>query len=183
MVGADKFLQTATPANTLYGRFNRQREGRFLIVVNESNGHDNFAANDVIKDMITCDQFECESKGVNAYTMQCFSRFIFTTNNDNCLRVNPDNRRVQSRVYKFLMARDIKGVEWIRSRPATTYMSQMVSMNLPYEHQFILHMIQGLSVEHNNVVDSIIDYSPSVSIKAETLFDQFNDWPIHDPCF
>eukprot|EP00798_Chlamydomonas_sp_ICE-L_P002677 gene2677-biopygen8697 len=204
MVGADKFLQTATPANTLYGRFNRQREGRFLIVVNESNGHDNFAANDVIKDMITCDQFECESKGVNAYTMQCFSRFIFTTNNDNCLRVNPDNRRyviietssvlkgnteyfnhlsgliddAESRVafYKFLMARDIKGVEWIRSRPATTYMSQMVSMNLPYEHQFILHMIQGLSVEHNNVVDSIIDYSPSVSIKAETLFDQFNDW-------
>eukprot|EP00798_Chlamydomonas_sp_ICE-L_P031717 gene31717-biopygen6570 len=200
MVGADKFLQTATPANTLYGRFNRQREGRFLIVVNESNGHDNFAANDVIKDMITCDQFECESKGVNAYTMQCFSRFIFTTNNDNCLRVNPDNRRyviietssvlkgnteyfnhlsgliddAESRVafYKFLMARDIKGVEWIRSRPATTYMSQMVSMNLPYEHQFILHMIQGLSVEHNNVVDSIIDYSPSVSIKAETLFDQ-----------
>eukprot|EP00798_Chlamydomonas_sp_ICE-L_P031024 gene31024-biopygen5636 len=80
----------------------------------------------------------------------------------------------ESRVafYKFLMARDIKGVEWIRSRPATTYMSQMVSMNLPYEHQFILHMIQGLSVEHNNVVDSIIDYSPSVSIKAETLFDQ-----------
>eukprot|EP00798_Chlamydomonas_sp_ICE-L_P032864 gene32864-biopygen12042 len=204
MVGADKFLKTATPANTLYGRFNRQREGRFLIVVNESNGHDNFAANDVIKDMITCDQFECESKGVNAYTMQCFSRFIFITNNDNCLRVNPDNRRyviietssvlkgnteyfnhlsgliddAESRVafYKFLMARDIKGVEWIRSRPATTYMSQMVSMNLPYEHQFILHMIQGLSVEHTNVVDSIIDYSPSVSIKAETLFDQFNDW-------
>eukprot|EP00798_Chlamydomonas_sp_ICE-L_P004489 gene4489-biopygen22200 len=202
MVGADKFLQTATPANTLYGRFNRQREGRFLIVVNESNGHDNFAANDVIKDMITCDQFKCESKGVNAYTMQCFSRFIFTTNNDNCLRVNPDNRRyviietssvlkgntkyfnhlsgliddAESRVafYKFLMARDIKGVEWIRSRPATTYMSQMVSMNLPYEHQFILHMIQGLSVEHNNVVDSIIDYSPSVIIKAETLFDQFS---------
>eukprot|EP00798_Chlamydomonas_sp_ICE-L_P025142 gene25142-biopygen19610 len=204
MVGADKFLQTATPANTLYGRFNRQREGRFLIVVNESNGHDNFAANDVIKDMITCDQFECESKGVNAYTMQCFSRFIFTTNNDNCLRVNPDNRRyviietssvmkgnteyfnhlsgliddAESRVafYKFLMARDIKGVEWIRSRPATTYMSQMVSMNLPYEHQFILHMIQGLSVEHNNVVNCIIDYSPYVSIKAETLFDQLNDW-------
>eukprot|EP00798_Chlamydomonas_sp_ICE-L_P017779 gene17779-biopygen26742 len=202
MVGADKFLQTATPANTLYGRFNRQREGRFLIVVNESNGHDNFAANDVIKDMITCDQFECESKGVNAYTMQCFSRFIFTTNNDNCLRVNPDNRRyviietssllkgntayfnhlsdliddAESRVafYKFLMARDIKDFEWIRSRPTTDYMAQMVTMNLPYEYQFLSQLMQEMSVEHH-VLDRI-DSSPSVSLKLDTLFDKFNDW-------
>eukprot|EP00798_Chlamydomonas_sp_ICE-L_P017360 gene17360-biopygen26297 len=206
MVGADKFLQTATPSNTLYGRFNRQREGRFLIVVNESNGRDNFAANDVIKDMITCDQFECESKGVNAYTMQCFSRFIFTTNNDNCLRVNPDNRRyviietssllkgntayfnhlsaliddAASRVafYKFLMARDIKDVEWIRSRPTTAYMAQMVTMNLPYEYQFLVHLIQDLSVEHRVQDRCIVMDSPppSVSLKLDVLFDQFNAW-------
>eukprot|EP00798_Chlamydomonas_sp_ICE-L_P017241 gene17241-biopygen26135 len=206
MVGADKFLQTATPGNTLYGRFNRHREGRFLIVVNESNGRDNFAANDVIKDMITCDQFECESKGVNAYTMQCFSRFTFTTNNDNFLRVNPDNRRyviietssplkcntayfnhlsaliddAASRVafYKFLMARDIKDVEWIRSRPTTAYMAQMVTMNLPYEYQFLVHLIQDLSVEHRVQDRGIVMDSPppSVSLKLDVLFDQFNAW-------
>jgi predicted P-loop ATPase len=88
MMGRDKFLQTASPANTLYGRFTR-----LLIVINESNGAENFAASDVIKDMITCDEFQSEGKGTNAYTMSCFARFMFTTNNDNCLRVNPDSRR------------------------------------------------------------------------------------------
>ena len=69
----DKFLQTATPSTTLYGRFTRQREGKLLIVINESSGPDNFAANDIIKDMITCDEFLSEGKGTNAYTMNCYA--------------------------------------------------------------------------------------------------------------
>lgn len=94
MVGPkDCFLQTASPSSTLYGRFTRLREGRMLIVINESSGSDNFAANDIIKDMITCDEFVSEGKNTNAYTIGCYSRFIFTTNNDNVLKVNPDSRR------------------------------------------------------------------------------------------
>ena len=39
-----------------------------MIVINESSGSDNFAANDIIKNMITCDEFQSEGKGTNAYT-------------------------------------------------------------------------------------------------------------------
>ncbi|GAX85373.1 hypothetical protein CEUSTIGMA_g12790.t1, partial [Chlamydomonas eustigma] len=86
VVGADKFLQTATPATTLFGRFTNLREGRILIVINESNGMDNFAASETIKDMITCDEFICEGKGTNSYPVSCCARFIFTTNLHNIMR-------------------------------------------------------------------------------------------------
>lgn len=89
----DLFLQTSAPANVLYGRFNRAREGKILVVINEASGADNFAANDVIKDMITCEEFILEGKGTNSYPINCFARFIFTTNNENCVKVNPDSRR------------------------------------------------------------------------------------------
>jgi hypothetical protein len=139
VLGADKCLETAKPANDLYGRFTSQREGKFLIVVNE--------ANDLLKDMITSETFVSEAKGVNAYTVNCYARFIFTTNNENCLRVNPDSRRyvvfevsaalkgdtayfkrlsafiadehARYEFYTFLLARNIADRDWINDRPIT----------------------------------------------------------------
>ena len=165
----DRFLQTASPANTLFGRFNRVREGRLLIVINESSGGDNFAANDLIKDMITCDEFVSEGKGTNSYAIACFARFVFTTNNDNCLKVSPDSRRffvkeVSSALkgnfeyfkrlsafiddehgryefYRMLMERDISNIDWINNRPVTDYMLTMIDLNLPLEHQFVKDMV------------------------------------------
>jgi hypothetical protein len=201
MLGRARFLQTATPSTTLYGRFNGQREGRVLIVINESSGSDNFAANDVIKDMITCDEFQLENKGVNAYTLSCCARFIFTTNNDNCLRVNPDSRRYVvvevssalkgntgyfrelSRViddaasrrafYEFLMARDISAVDWINPRPVTEYLLDAIAMNLPYEHQFIKDLVlRAYHEEHGRRIDPRI-------VKRRTsdeLYDEFTTW-------
>lgn len=201
MLGRDKFLQTATPSTTLYGRFNRQREGRLLIVINESNGGDNFAANDVIKDMITCDEFQSEGKGTNSYTMNCYARFIFTTKNDNCLRVNPDSRRyvvieVSSAMkgnteyfkelsalidnpacryafYRFLMARDVNGIDWINSRPVTEYMLQMVAMNLPYELQFFKHEV--LRVFRESRLRERVD-SPVSKMALDAMYDAFVAW-------
>jgi hypothetical protein len=197
LLGRDKFFQTATPSLTLYGRFNRQREGRLLIVINEANGGNNFAANDVIKDMITCDEFQSEGKGTNSYTMNCYARFIFTTNNDNCLRVNPDSRRYAvieassalrgnteyfrelSRViddaesthafYRFLMQRDVSNVDWVSTRPASTFAAQMVSMNLTYEHQFFKQLVLRWSAGA-----AITDTSKRISLDA--MYTAFNTW-------
>jgi hypothetical protein len=200
MLGRGRFLQTATPSTTLYGRFNGQREGRILIVINESSGSDNFAANDVIKDMITCDEFQLENKGVNAYTLSCCARFIFTTNNDNCLRVNPDSRRYVvvevssalkgnteyfrelSRViedpmsrrafYEFLMARDVSTVDWINHRPVTEYLLQAIAMNLPYEHQFLKDLVLRTYREENaRRIDSHL-----VKRTSDELYDEFTAW-------
>lgn len=189
-----KFLQTATPAKSLYGQFTRPREGKILIVINESNGQDNFAANDIIKDMITCDEFQCEAKNVNQYPMNCFARFIFTTNNDNCLKVSADNRRyviihasselrgnteffkelsdliddasVLRSFFDFLMKRDISNVDWINDRPVTDYMLEMIDANLSYEEEFIKSKILDLNRRGRGLV----------SVGSTELFTEFVAW-------
>lgn len=180
MVGRDKCMQTANPAQHLYNRFTSQREGKMLIVVNEANGADNFAANDILKDLITSDTFICEGKGTNAYEMACFARIIFTTNNENAVKVNPDSRRyvviqVSSQLkgntayfnelskyiedehgryefFRFLMERKIDHVDWINDRPVTHYTLQMFDMNLSMEFQFIKDIIMRAYCERKNEV-------------------------------
>jgi hypothetical protein len=192
----DRFLQTASPANTLFGRFNRVREGKLLICINESSGGDNFAANDVIKDMITCSEFVSEGKGTNSYSIACFARFIFTTNNENCLRVNPDSRRffvkeVSSALkgnheyfrrlsehiddehgryefYRFLMERDIRGMDWVNNRPVTDYLLTMIDLNLSLEQQFVKETV--LTMFHAAPPRLRLEQS------MDTLFAQFNVW-------
>lgn len=199
---SSKFLQTATPATTLYGRFTRLREGKLLIVINESNASDNFTANDTIKDMITCDEFQSEGKNTNAYTINCVARFMFTTNNDNCLRVTPDSRRfvvieVPSELkgntayfkrlsayiddehtcyefYKHLMARDISSVDWINDRPVTQYLLDMIDMNLIYEHQFYKSIILDAYHKLNDATST--SGAPIITFSSGDLFKQFDHW-------
>lgn len=198
MMGGDRFLQTASPANVLYGRFTRLREGKLLVAINEANGADNFAANDVIKDMITCDEFVSEGKGTNAYPVACFARFIFTTNNDNCLKINPDSRRyvvldVSSEMkgdtarfnalskhiddehgryefYKLLMARDISKVDWINSRPVTQGHLDMIECSMPMEQQFFKHVVSEAYHNHEHVV---------VKTRLDELFHGYEAWLDH----
>ena len=195
MQGSDRFFQTASPAATLYGRFNRQREGRILIVINEANGGENFAANDILKDMITCDEFVSEGKHTNSYTMRCFARFVFTTNNDNCLRVPPDGRRIvvidasperkgyagyfaqlsahiedahgRYEFYRYLMARDLTArPDCLQDRPVTEYHQQMVEMNLPFEYQFLRH----------EMLRRLRDGELVANERPDALYEGFSGW-------
>lgn len=194
MLGADKTLNTSSPKNTLYGEFTQLREGKFLIVINEANGGDNFAANDIIKDMITSDTFVCNAKSQNSYSIECFARFIFTTNNDNCLKVDSGSRRYQViqvsselkgnteyfkalsaamedphnryDFYRYLMARDISRRDWINDRPLTESFAEMVSLNLPYE----FHFIKDLILAHDSTA------KPMLTLTSEELFHRFNEW-------
>jgi hypothetical protein len=148
--------------------------------------------------MITCDEFQSEGKGTNAYTMSCFARFIFTTNNDNCLRVNPDSRRffvveVSSELkgdtdyfrrlstliddpnarrvfYDYLVARDLVSVDWINDKPSTDYFAEMVSLNLPYEHQFFKHVVLQEWFQSRHEVARV------TKRKSDELFQEFTAW-------
>ena len=165
MMGTDKFFETSKPSTSLYGQFTLPRRNKVLICINEANGKENHANNDILKDMITSYTFVCEGKGENQCMLNCYDRFIFTTNNDNSVRVNPDSRRfamfeVSSELYgntiyfttltayiddphsrrefyEYLMSRDLSGVDWQNERPRTEYMQEMIEANLPLEQAFI----------------------------------------------
>ncbi len=196
MMGDDAFLQTASPSNALYGRFTRLREGKMLVVINEASGSDNFAADSLIKDMITSDQFLSEGKGSNAYPVSCFARFVFTTNNDNCLKINPDSRRYvvvdassemkgntqwfnhlsahiddahgRYEFYRLLMDRDLRGIDWINSRPVTTAQLDMIELNMPAEHQYVMHVVSQAFHAPECIA--------SIKLRLDDLFKGFQTW-------
>ena len=192
MLGVDKSLNTASPKSTLYGEFTQLREGKFLIVINEANGSDNFSANDLIKDMITSDTFVCNSKNIHSYSIECYARFIFTTNNDNCMKMESGSRRFwvidasselkgnteyfkdissviadphsRFELYQNLLSRDISNRDWINDRPLTESFSDMVSQNLAYEHHFVKELV--LSSPPETVIN----------IQLDELFGRFKEW-------
>ena len=200
MVGSTKFLQTANPANVLYGRFTRLREGRILIVVNEVHGADSFANSELIKDMITCDDFISEGKGTNPYPVSCFSRFVFTTNVANCMRVTSDSRRfeiietsselkgnsdffdhlsaiINSRrachaIYQSLMARPITGVNWVNDRPITDYYLPMVQQSMPPEYRFL----KATLLEAFEECKHMLPEDQVLSISLSLLFENLKTW-------
>ena len=192
LLGSDKNLNTSSPKSTLYGDFTNLREGRFLIVINEASGADNFAANDKIKDMITSETFVCNAKCIHPYTIECFARFMFTTNNDNCLKVESGSRRYQvievsselkgnteyfrrlsdiiddphsqHEFYLHLMSRDISGRDWINDRPLSSSFADMVIANLPYEHHFVRDVV--LASRANE----------TIKVQLDDFFQQFVAW-------
>lgn len=201
MVGDAKFLQTANPATSLYGRFTQLREGRVFIVINEASGADSFAKNDIIKDMITCSDFVCEGKNTNAYKINCYARFIFTTNNMNAIKLTPSERRFAvietsselkgntdyfkklsdymadpracHAFYLRLMSRDISKVDWINDRPITAYYATMVQLSLPAEYRFLKTILIDAYAQHarNYVKENCI-----LKKALTVLFDEFRIW-------
>lgn len=191
LLGHDKNLNTSSPKSTLFGDFTNLREGRFLIVINEASGSDNFAANDKIKDMITSETFVCNAKCQHPYSIECFARFMFTTNNDNCLKIDSGSRRyqvievsselkgnteyfrqlsaiiddphTQNEFYLYLMSRDISTRDWINDRPLTTSFAEMVIANLAYEHHFVKEVVLNARTD-------------SIKVKLEDFFQQFVTW-------
>ena len=195
MLGDGLFLETANPGSVLFGRFTDARRGRFLIVINEASGADNHAANDLLKDMITSERFVWEAKGRDGMQMRAYDRFIFTTNNSNCLKINPDSRRYvvfevsselkgntayftelsrfiaseQARFefFTFLMQRDISRVDWINSRPLTQYYNRMVEINIPREYEFLRDIV---------ILPAYMLAIPVVERCSSELFQEFKQW-------
>jgi hypothetical protein len=193
MLGEDKTLNTSTPSTTLYGTYTNLREGKFLIVVNEAHGSDNIANNEKLKDIITSSTFVSNAKYLNAYTMSCYARMMFTTNNDNCLKLESGDRRflvidvsselkgdgdyfkrlsaciedehVRFEFYRFLMSRDLTGRRWDRDRPIRGAYTDMMAVNLEYEYQFI----RDLVLRHQGTV---------LERQADRLYDDFRMWLI-----
>ncbi|KAG2487743.1 hypothetical protein HYH03_013588 [Edaphochlamys debaryana] len=192
MMGSDKFLETSKPSTVLYGQFTSARRNKVLICINEANGKENHANNDVLKDMITSETFVCEAKGENATMLRCYDRFIFTTNNDNPVALSPDSRRfvvfdvsselkgnteyfkrlvrmtedahVRYEFYKYLMERDISRVDWYNDRPRTDGMARMIFSNAPLEFRYIHDLMLAQAQDAD------------LTIPLDELFQGFLEW-------
>jgi len=80
--------------------------------------------------------------------------------------------------FRFLMARDVAGKDWINSRPATAYAQQMVAMNMTYEHQFFKQLVMRRSaiVGRQQAQGRSRQAEASKRISLDALYMAFNTW-------
>lgn len=78
----------------IIGGFNSQLSGKLLIIGDELVGYAGFKKSDFIKGMLTSPNISITKKGVDTIAEKSFQRYIFTTNNDETLRISNNDRRI-----------------------------------------------------------------------------------------
>lgn len=97
--GQDKILETESPEEYVWGRFNNMMETSFLVVMNEISKQMTNGGIDKIKGLIDGAQIQIQHKGKGAYNMKSFHRFAGCTNAwDGGITISKTSRR-------FLMCR------------------------------------------------------------------------------
>jgi hypothetical protein len=108
LLSKENYFRTAS-TDQLFGRFNKALGANLLTVGQEIVWGGNHAHDSVLKDMITEKSRVLEVKGVDAFTINNYSRIYMTSNADWVVPASPDERR-------FYVASTKKGVhskkEW-----------------------------------------------------------------------
>jgi phage/plasmid-associated DNA primase len=160
VIGSDWYRSTSDPVHDLFDKHSNGVENRLLVQVEEARGTDIHKNIDRLKDLITNDTCRLERKGVDAYEIANLASFVFTTNNDNSVKISPTDRRFvvfdcnEERVkdedyfnslsdamrrpemvramFQHLMAIDLSGVRnFEKIRPITDYYREMQRANVP----------------------------------------------------
>lgn len=163
LLGENFVLQTASIEH-IVGRF-ASIDQKLVAVLDEAKGKDCFAYSDKLKNAMTSSKIQIEKKGIDAWPINNFTRFIFCSNNDIPLKVEVGDRRlcifecsaekrnnreyfgelhrilndrvVVRQFYDFLMNRDIHGLNLEKTRPMTKIYKDLQAVNIPIIEPFL----------------------------------------------
>jgi len=77
-----------------FSNFNSQSSGKLIKIIEEvCEGGEAFNKANILKGHTAMNRERIEPKGIDAYTVNHYSRYIFFTNNDNALYIENDDRR------------------------------------------------------------------------------------------
>lgn len=93
ILGADKYFTRAQPTPEIFSRFSAGRLNKVLIVIDEATGKDSCANSEVMKEAITAERHNHEDKGVKAFSVQNFNRFVILSNSTNSVKLDASSRR------------------------------------------------------------------------------------------
>jgi hypothetical protein len=93
LVGMDKFFSTDKPSAHVWGDFNGKMDRAFLVNLDELEKSETMNAGGMIKRLITEPTLTINKKGINAYDIKSYHRFIITTNNEDPIATSKDDRR------------------------------------------------------------------------------------------
>lgn len=92
LLSSDYYYTTAD-ADTLFGRFATGLKNKLLVNLDETSGKDTFMNSEKIKNLLTAETIKYEQKGIDAFTIRNYARWIFSTNNNTPVKVEQGDRR------------------------------------------------------------------------------------------
>ena len=93
MLGNEKVFETTKPSRDVWGDFNGLMGNAFLVNLNELSKKETVQSEGEIKGLITDPTLQINNKGISQYRIQSFHRFMITTNNEDPIKTQNDDRR------------------------------------------------------------------------------------------
>jgi hypothetical protein len=93
MIGVSKYHETTTPERDVWGSFNSIMTDCYLVNLNELSKQQTNDAMGIIKGLITDSALTINTKGVPQYKITSYHRWIITTNKDDPMPTQHDDRR------------------------------------------------------------------------------------------
>jgi len=149
----------------LFGHFNAQLANKFLCVLNETSQKDTKDIIEQLKGTITAPEITINEKGVKPYKMKNYATFILLTNNDNPIKIDPQDRRylafecnneiandetyfrnlrkeIESKkydkvFYDYLLTLDSENYNFVKNRPETQFNKDLKEISIPLHANFL----------------------------------------------
>lgn len=93
IMGTKNVFESTKPSRDVWGNFNSVVSNTFLINLNELSKKESFQSEEQIKGLMTDSSLTVSSKGVDSFEIECFHRFLITTNNEDPIASKKDDRR------------------------------------------------------------------------------------------
>lgn len=93
MIGESKYMETTTPSRDVWGDFNGKMSDTFLINLDELSRKETMECDGKIKGLITNPRMTINEKGMKQYIIISYHRFIATTNSQDPIKTEKDDRR------------------------------------------------------------------------------------------
>lgn len=189
----------------LFGHFNAQLANKFLCVLNETSQKDTKDIIEQLKGTITATEITINEKGVKPYKMKNYATFILLTNNDNPIKIDPQDRRylafecnneiandeeyfrnlrkeIESKKYNrafydYLLTLDSENYNFVKNRPETQFNKDLKEISIPLHANFLEDLLF-------KKIDTKADQKRYI-LNAETytskkLYDSYNEYIIEN---
>jgi putative DNA primase/helicase len=192
MLGSSKVFETTNPSRDIWGDFNGRMANTFLINLNELSKKETLEAEGKIKGLVTDPILTINNKGSNQFDIQSYHRFIISTNNEEPINTNKDDRRkfiircsdelIGNKEYFNTLYEHLNNVDCVKTCyeyfKSIADMDQFNKIPVPITeyHQNLMEFSMSPIEQWVRDYTFINQNRDFEELKSETILEKFNDW-------
>jgi hypothetical protein len=185
-------FETTNPSRDIWGDFNGRMANTFLINLNELSKKETLEAEGKIKGLVTDPILTINNKGSNQFDIQSYHRFIISTNNEEPINTNKDDRRkfiircsdelIGNKEYFNTLYEHLNNVDCVKTCyeyfKSIADMDQFNKIPVPITeyHQNLMEFSMSPIEQWVRDYTFINQNRDFEELKSETILEKFNDW-------